>query len=494
MRHKAVHAWLLWSILMFEAVLTLPWLWRTAPFTDEALYLRAGHQEWSHWLHHAALPDYAGWFSGAPVLYPPLGAAADSIGGLAAARGLSLIFMLGATSVVYLACSLLFGRQAAFFASALFAVSGLVVHNGAFATFNPLALFFLTLGLWAGVKASDQGYKWIAVCAVSLAIANAAKYATAAWDPVVLGIVALNSWDKSAAEALRQTCSLAATVAMLDLGFLMLGGTNYVTGVRVTTVFRTIHFGVSEPPSVILWRAFAITGILVMTAVLGVVVSTIRRNPLQVTALLALLALGALIAPLDQVHLHQIGSLDKNMSFGLPFAAIAAGYAISTVIEWAGERFPAGRFAGSIGAAGLILLALIAGRLQTVQFRGPSSAVAAKLVSAVSKGYQRHTYILSDGAARMEQYYLPQIPAATWIGIFDPSTAQRARIQALICAGRVSLVILKMDQGSYDHAYDYQVRKLIGRIKRYKLGVMAGQGHYTTQVWQLASDGKGSCK
>ena len=135
-------AWLLWPVLLAEAVLTLPWLWRTAPFTDEALYLQAGHQEWSHWLHHAALPDYAGRFSGAPVLYPPLGAAADSIGGLAAARGLSLIIMMGTTSAVYLTCSRLFGRQAAFFAAALFAVSGLVVHNGAFATFNPLALFF----------------------------------------------------------------------------------------------------------------------------------------------------------------------------------------------------------------------------------------------------------------------------------------------------------------------------------------------------------------
>jgi hypothetical protein len=130
-----------------------------------------------------------------------------------------------------------------------------------------------------------------------------------------------------------------------------------------------------------------------------------------------------------------------------------------------------------------------------VQFRGPASAVAAKLISAVSNGYQRGTYILSDGAARMEQYYLPQIPATTWVGTFDPSAAQRARIRAQICAGRVSLVILRMNRGSYDHAYDYQIRKLIGRIKRYKLAVTAGQGHYTTLVWRLVTpSGKGSCK
>jgi hypothetical protein len=495
MRSKAVLTWLLWPVLLAEAVLTLPWLWRTAPFTDEALYLRAGHQEWSHWLHDAALPDYAGWFSGAPVLYPPLGAAADSIGGLAAARGLSLIIMMGTTGFVYLACSRLFGRQAAFFASALFAVSGLVVHNGAFATFNPLALFFLTFGLWAAVKSHDGGYRWIAVCALALAISNAVKYATLAWDPVVLGVVVLGGWDMGSSEALRRGFSLAATVAVLDVGFLMLGGAAYVTGVKVTTVFRGINLGTPEAPSVIFWRAFAITGALVLAAMAGVAVSTARRNPIPVTALLALLVLAALIAPVDQAHLRQLGSLDKNMSFGLPFAAIAAGYAVSAAIEWAGERLPAGRLAGIAAGSALILLVLIAGRVQAVQFRGPASAVAAKLISAVSNGYQRGTYIVSDGAARMEQYYLPQIPAATWVEIFDPSAAQRARIRAHICAGRVSLVILRMNRGSYDHAYDYQVRKLIGRIKRYKLAVMTGQGHYTTLVWQLVtSSGKGSCQ
>jgi hypothetical protein len=494
MRGKAVLAWLLWPVLLAEAVLTLPWLWRTAPFTDEALYLRAGHQEWSHWLHDAALPDYAGRFSGAPVLYPPLGAAADSIGGLAAARGLSLIIMLGTTGFVDLACSRLFGRQAAFFASALFAVSGLVVHNGAFATYNPLALFFLALGLWAAVRARD-GYRWVAVCALALAISNAVKYATLAWDPVVLGVVILDSWDRGAAEALRRGFSLAATVAVLDAGFLMLGGADYLTGVKVTTVFRTIHFGTSEPPSAILWRAFAITGALVLPATVGVAVSAARREPLPVTALLALLVLGALIAPIDQAHLRQLGSLDKNMSFGLPFAAIAAGYAISAVIEWAEQRLPAGRLAASAAGAVLILLVLIAGREQTVQFRGPSSTVAMEIIAAIRNGYSRGSYIASDGAPWMEKYYLPQIPAQAWLGIFDPSPAQRARFSERICTGRISLVILRRFQDSYHHPYDYQIHKMMEHSRRYRLAVTAGQGHYSTQVWQLAApSGKGSCK
>jgi hypothetical protein len=489
MRHRAAEAWQLWSILVAQAVLTLPWLWRTAPFTDEALYLQAGHQEWSHWLHHTTLPDYATWFSGAPVLYPPLGAAADSIAGLAAARGLSLIMMLGATSLVYLTGDRLFGRKAGLLASALFAISGLAVHNGAFATFNPLARFFLTLGLWTAVKACDEGYRWIAACALALALSNAAKYATLAWDPLVIGVALFYNRGRGAAEGFLRASSLAVTVVVLDAGFVMLGGANYLTGVKVTTVFRTIHFGASEPASVILWRAFTMTGVLVLPAAAGVIISAAGRHSFKRTALLSLLVFGALIAPIDQAHLHQLGSLDKNMSFGLPFAAIAAGYAVREIMDWVKQRFPSGQFFESAVACVLLLLVLIAGRLQTVQFRGPSSVAAAQLVSAVSKGYQRGTYILSDGAARTEQYYLPQIPAKAWIGIVNPSAASQAQTRGRICAGHVSLVILKMDQGSYTHAYDYQIHKLITHARRFRLAVMAAQGHHSTQVWQLASSG-----
>src|SRR3984885_13568252 len=70
-------------------------------FQDEAEYLWAGHLEWSHWLHGTVLPPFASYFSGAPVIYPPLGALADTAGGLAGARLLSLVFMLGATILLW---------------------------------------------------------------------------------------------------------------------------------------------------------------------------------------------------------------------------------------------------------------------------------------------------------------------------------------------------------------------------------------------------------
>ena len=51
------------------------------------------------------VPPFPAYFSGAPVIYPPLAALADSVGGLAGARLLSLVFMLGATALLWATAS-----------------------------------------------------------------------------------------------------------------------------------------------------------------------------------------------------------------------------------------------------------------------------------------------------------------------------------------------------------------------------------------------------
>ncbi|MGH3301026.1 MAG: hypothetical protein ACRDOK_04920, partial [Streptosporangiaceae bacterium] len=86
-------------ILATQSALGLRLVWSDTASQDEAGYLWYGHMEWAHWLHGAQLPFNS--LSGAPILYPPLGALADSLGGLAAARLLSLAFMLTATALLY---------------------------------------------------------------------------------------------------------------------------------------------------------------------------------------------------------------------------------------------------------------------------------------------------------------------------------------------------------------------------------------------------------
>src|SRR5882757_11287023 len=102
-------------VLVAQAGLSARLVGADTAFQDEAAYLWAGHLEWSHWLHGTVLPPFASYFSGAPVIYPPLGAVADAVGGLAGARVLSLVFMLGSTALLWAVTGRLFGRRAAFF-------------------------------------------------------------------------------------------------------------------------------------------------------------------------------------------------------------------------------------------------------------------------------------------------------------------------------------------------------------------------------------------
>src|SRR3984885_6463505 len=160
---------------------------RTA-FGDEALYLSAGHLEWSHWWHGTRIPVYPTWFSGAPVFSPPIGAVADRLGGLTAARLLSLACMLGVTALVWATANRLFeDRRIAFFAAALFAALAPTLHLGSYATYDALALLLLALATWcaAGARSGHHAARWLIAAGILLALANATKYATALSDPPV---------------------------------------------------------------------------------------------------------------------------------------------------------------------------------------------------------------------------------------------------------------------------------------------------------------------
>ena len=56
--------------------------------------------------------------------------------------------MLGATTLAWSAARYRYGRRAAFFSAALFAVLGPTLHLGAFATYKALSLFLVALAAW----------------------------------------------------------------------------------------------------------------------------------------------------------------------------------------------------------------------------------------------------------------------------------------------------------------------------------------------------------
>src|ERR1700744_5142452 len=178
--------WPLLAVLTVQAALSASMVRARTAFGDEALYLSAGHLEWSHWLHGAQIPDYPTWFSGAPVIYPPIAAVADRLGGLTAARLLSLIFMLAATSLVWGTANRLFAdRRASFFAAALFAALAPTLHLGSYATYDAPALLLLAAATWcaAGARSGHRVTRSLIVAGVLLALANSTKYATILYDP-----------------------------------------------------------------------------------------------------------------------------------------------------------------------------------------------------------------------------------------------------------------------------------------------------------------------
>ena len=396
--------WPLLPVLIVQALLSLRLVRADTAHQDEALYLWAGHLQWANWLHGTAIPPFAYYFSGAPVIYPPLGALADHVGGLAGARVLSLGFMLGATTLLWSAARRRYGRRAAFFAAALFAVLAPTLHLGAFATFKALSLFLVALAAWCVLRAGERGVlpgRMIAA-GIALALANATSYSTVLFDVLVLVAVVLAAFPAPGGRvALRRFAILATTVIALLAAGLLIGGSNYLNGVKATILTPVEHTSslLSVLSSTWYWA-----GILVILAVAGVVFSAARREGRAQTWLLAVLAAAAILGPAEQAWLHTAALLNEHVGVGAWFAAIAAGYAVDRFIAAA----PAGREQAYMSAACVIALAfpVYLGVVQSWSFA--TSWPNAKAFIAVFRPLADHStgpMLVEDPS--IAKYYLP---------------------------------------------------------------------------------------
>jgi hypothetical protein len=329
LRRLAGGRWPLLTVLVVQAGLSLRLIWSNTAFQDEALYLRAGHLEWARWLHHAPIPDFPAYFSGAPVAYPPLGALADSTGGLAGARLLSLFFMLAVTSLLWATTARLYGRRAALLAAGLFATLAGTQFLGALATFDAMALVLLALAAWLGVRSAEcqPGARMALLIAagVTLAAADAVKYATAVFTPVVLVAVALAVWRRHGGAAwLVALLGVLGPWLVLIAAAIAAGGRDYWLGITATTLARP---QADVPAATVLKSAYVWTSLILVLAVLGAVLAS--RSETRGRLLPAVLATAALLAPAEQARLHTTVSLGKHVVFGAWFAAITAGYAMA---------------------------------------------------------------------------------------------------------------------------------------------------------------------
>jgi Dolichyl-phosphate-mannose-protein mannosyltransferase len=391
------------AVLLVQALLSLRLVGADTAFEDEAAYLWAGHLEWAHWLHGTALPSFSAYFSGAPVLYPPLGALADSVGGLAGARILSLVFMLGATVLLWDVTSRLFGRQAGFFAAALFAVAGPSLHLGAFATYDAMSLFLLALAAWLVARAEDgqESLGRMAAAGAVLALANATAYSSALFDPVIVALALVTALPSGGRIAARRCVSLVTVLAALLVAAAVLGGSSYLQGIRQTTLGRAAGAASSLQ---VLTDVWSWTGVILVLALCGVIASWASHRHAAQTWLLALLTAAALLGPLEQAHLHTLDALNKHVGLGAWFAAIAAGYAVSRFMAAA----PAGQPRTLTCAACVIglVLPVSLGAAQSLEFATswPNSATFIAIFRPLADHGSGHLLVEDPSLA---EYYLP---------------------------------------------------------------------------------------
>jgi glycosyltransferase involved in cell wall biosynthesis/putative flippase GtrA len=320
------------TILALQAGLSLTLIWSNTAFSDEAQYLFDGHLEWAHWLHGSPLPSYLSLsrLSGSPVIYPPLGALADGIGGLACARSLSLIFMLCATALLYFTAARLIGRTGALFSAALWVVSEPVIRM-AFATYDPLSIL---LTATAASIIARAGYctrrgEHVAAAALALALANATAYSGIVIDIPVIAFAFL-VWLPRMGRQKALSCSawlVGATVVLFAL--VMTGSRSWVGLAAVFSRKSPDH----QSLILILNDSWQYSGLLAVIAVVSALL-VISAEERKFAALLVSLACTVFVVPASQLYEQTGWSLDEHIAYGIWFAAIAAGYGCSRLIRW----------------------------------------------------------------------------------------------------------------------------------------------------------------
>jgi hypothetical protein len=473
--------WPLAVVLAAQIALSLRLVWSNTAFEDEALYLSAGHMEWTHWLYGVPIPDYAAYFSGSPVIYPPLGAYADAVAGLAGARILSLCFMLGATILLHGVTRRLFDRPAAAFAAALFAGLAATQFLGAFATYDAMALMLLALALWLGVRSAQcrPGSRTALMVAsgATLALADAAKYASALFDPVIIAATALAvTRIKGRKAGIWAGTVVCVVLSLLIFAGLKIGGPSYLTGIKFTTLERGSG---SYPAFGIIYVSAVWMGATLLLALIGVVVTIWSRPRLSDRLLALVLGISVTLVPAEQARIHTFTSLFKHVGYGAWFGAILAGCALSSfprAVPAAKERF-----ASVVSIAAVVVAAVPGTVIATAHFTEgwPStSTFIARLQPWVERARDQGEMLFDN--ASIPEYYSPALMRWQYVinnvyfAYTDPDTGVRITQPPLAYADAIKhgyFALIALTYGNAPSSYDPGIRQDITRYGGYKLVV-----------------------
>jgi hypothetical protein len=338
-RSKLLGRGVLLCIMLVQAGLSLR-LGGTA-FQDEALYVASGHYELANLLHGTKLPvDFAAYFSGHPKLYPVLAAIVDSQFGLTGVRLVSLMFMLGATGLLYSLTRRLFNLRAALGAAALFSVVQSTVVLGNLATYDAAAVFLLALSAWAVVRTDRMNALAVLLAAPPAALAFAVKYASGLYLPTLVVLAVITAHRHRGIRALGRGVVLAVgTLVLLAIGYYFSGP---LGGISSTTTDREKG---ADTAATMLQHSAEWGGLLFLAALGGSIAYVLRARMGEMpwvggetpgrwrrAVLGLLLTATALLASAYQIHLQTEISLYKHVGFGLLFAAPMAGLGMARLV------------------------------------------------------------------------------------------------------------------------------------------------------------------
>ncbi len=487
---------LLCAILAVQAALSLRLAWSNTASPDEATALWAGHLMWSHWLHGMTIPPFQAYLPGAPVIYPPLGALADHFAHLAGARMLSLAMMLGVTVLLWSTAARLFGRRAAIFAAALFAILGPVLLLGSLATGDALSLLLLALSTWCVVRAGsrEDATGWMILSGVTLVLANAAAYSSVLFDPVVILLALLIAYPKPGGKAaLARGATILTIVATLLMVGTLIGGDYYVSGID-----QTLSLGINIPADrlPVLEHATAWTGIVAVAALCAAVVGWAAGDRRR-ARMAALLAAAGLIVPAEQALQGAALDLDTHIVAGAWFAAMAAGYTVHRLIAAGATPRAQAVTAGACAAALVFPLTLGATQSHTLFSAWPNSATLIALMRPLAAGGTTHLLVEDPNVA---EYYLPAgrhwarwsstrnivlpsgksilipVSAAGVVGVGSPDLFAK-----YIASGYFSLIALNFADTT---ALDHRIRADIRLNHHYKVVEVVPDGPGPYVIWK----------
>jgi hypothetical protein len=326
-------------ILAAQAVLSARLFHLGIASDDEARYIYSGHELISELWHGGGSPYYETYMSGAPVIYPILAAMVDHVGGLVAVRLMSTVFQLIATGVLFASAKHLTGHWPGVAAAGLFAGLGLTQDLGAYATYDAMSLALMALATFCAVHTADgddHATRWLLLVPAALVATNATKYVTILFDPVVIGIAALQVADHGIRRVMRRLATLAASTGIvLGLAALLAGGA-YVKGIMFTTLDRQ---GGTQPAlgsvftsgSAIVSETWSWIGVVLVLGAAATLLALLVRRDVKSVALPALLTVAGLLVTAEALHLHSAESMRKHDDFGAWFTCIGASYAFAYI-------------------------------------------------------------------------------------------------------------------------------------------------------------------